>query len=599
MHEQLFAVVCDGSYFPGLQALLHSIRAYHGSEIAVQVYSHGLDAGQLRWLQQLQLPVSVCSTRELPFPAPGTWEAKQQVFAHQLGKARRVCLLDADLVLTSRLDDLFAGAAAGRILSSADGTGITFGPEYAVYGPQLVGKRQVYINSGLLCLDVLRHWELAGLWAFAAQFGAYSPGGGAPLSLPGHGDQGVFNAVAALLDKESQFQVLPEGTWCDSTRGCSVRIVGREADGRLDVWNDTENARQRLVHCTGAKWWTGAGVSQQRRFGDKLAVFHHFAGVGAAEGTPSGPVAPYGIGGGEPGSPRILVGICSCHQHAERREAVRKTWLRELPEQLTAVFFVGQGGACPEPGVVRLPVPDDYGSLSTKVLSFYRYALQHYDFDYLFKCDDDTYVHPERLLALPSPDVDFVGSSQLPQERYASGGAGYLLSRRLLKAITRDAVPNQSSEDVIFSRRALESGLPWRSTELLHGFGEQFPERGNEIVTGHWCPPAQLERLHTGLAEEYLPQPLLLRARHTAWSGSVRLYPDGTFLSRGGALPDGRWSTPDQGATLVLNWHHWPAESLALHPWGFAAPDFQLTFALPEGLKAWESLRERAPTPRP
>src|SRR5690349_1177070 len=103
--------------------------------------------------------------------------------------------------------------------------------------------------------------------------------------------------------------------------------------------------------------------------------------------------------------PAILIGICSCHRYAERRQAVRNTWLRSLPEDMKALFFVGRapGLECEEPGLVQLPVSDEYGQLTVKVLAFYRYALEYFSFDYLFKCDDDTYVHVERLRKLPRP----------------------------------------------------------------------------------------------------------------------------------------------------------------------------------------------------
>lgn len=41
--ERLFAVVCDANYFPGLQALLNSIHAYHGREIPVHLYVREFD----------------------------------------------------------------------------------------------------------------------------------------------------------------------------------------------------------------------------------------------------------------------------------------------------------------------------------------------------------------------------------------------------------------------------------------------------------------------------------------------------------------------------------------------------------------------------
>lgn len=286
-----------------------------------------------------------------------------------------------------------------------------------------------------------------------------------------------------------------------------------------------------------------------------------------------------------------MIGICSAHRYPDRREAVRQTWLCQLPPDVAALFFIGAGGRCNEPGVVALPVPDDYQQLSAKVHCFYRYALEHYEFDYLFKCDDDTYVHAERLSKLPRPDVDLLGSNELALQGFASGGAGYLLSRKMVEHLVREPVAAQPDEDVLFSRLALASALRVASTPSLQGFGDQWPEPGNEIVTAHWCGPFEMQRIHAGLTGSP-PGPLLLtlQAQHDTWSGALRLYGDGSFWSRGPASPNGSWLAADAGQTLVLNWYHWPAELLALRPWGFEAPNFRLQFDEQGGPEQWDRI---------
>ena len=277
MLERVFVVACDGNYFPGLRALLNSIWAYHGNEIPVFVYYRRFSPAQLCELRRHPAGVRLFHVSGLMRRCPGLWEAKQQVFAHCLGRARCVYLLDADVVLTSEMHDVFRLAAAGKIVASADGGGGKYDRRYRVYGPGLPGTRYPYLNSGAVCLDVVRHWDLAGLWAFSSPYGEYSPNGGAPLGLPGHGDQGLFNALAGLLGKVENFHVLPEGTWCAATKRWDMKLRGADAAGRLEMWNVTEQARQRLVHCIGPKWWTREGRAVQGRRGDKLKCFEHFA----------------------------------------------------------------------------------------------------------------------------------------------------------------------------------------------------------------------------------------------------------------------------------------------------------------------------------
>ncbi len=50
-----------------------------------------------------------------------------------------------------------------------------------------------------------------------------------------------------------------------------------------------------------------------------------------------------------------------------------------------------------EEDTVGLDAPDGYNELPAKVKSFFRYALENYEFEWLFKCDDDTYLELSRL----------------------------------------------------------------------------------------------------------------------------------------------------------------------------------------------------------
>src|SRR5512144_2355957 len=96
-----FAVICDGNYLPGLEALLNSLWAYHRSDIPVFVYHRGLSAREVKKIGRHPAGIKLYAVSELLFPSRCMWAVKQQVFAHCLGRARSVFLLDADIVLTS------------------------------------------------------------------------------------------------------------------------------------------------------------------------------------------------------------------------------------------------------------------------------------------------------------------------------------------------------------------------------------------------------------------------------------------------------------------------------------------------------------------
>lgn len=94
-------------------------------------------------------------------------------------------------------------------------------------------------------------------------------------------------------------------------------------------------------------------------------------------------------------------------------------------------FFLGAGNHDAAEDEVILPVRDDYWALPSKVRAALRWALDH-EYDYIFKCDRDTYIHADRLVSALPVGLDFVGLVGNPGD-CCGGGAGYWLSR---KAIT-------------------------------------------------------------------------------------------------------------------------------------------------------------------
>jgi hypothetical protein len=264
-------------YFPGLQALINSIFAYH-PELPIFVFERGFHSEEFGWLASHPARIEIRSVNRFPYPAPGMWEAKQQVPAECIAHARTVCLIDADIVLVSRIDDVFELAEEGRIVAGSDGVRSYFNIEHQVYSPSIVGQKWDHLNSGFVCFDVRRHWDIAGLWAFSANYGAYTPNGGYPLGLPGLGDQGLLDGVVAMLNKRDNYHLLPLHTWHDFREAGTLKIVEKHDDGTLTVDNGFVGERQRIVHNVGHKWWM-PDAEINNPDDDKLPCFRHFAAL--------------------------------------------------------------------------------------------------------------------------------------------------------------------------------------------------------------------------------------------------------------------------------------------------------------------------------
>lgn len=256
--------------------------------------------------------------------------------------------------------------------------------------------------------------------------------------------------------------------------------------------------------------------------------------------------------------PRILVGICSARKYADKRQAVRDTWMSRPMPGIECVFFVGQGNDAlsDEPDTLVVDADDGYEALPEKVLGFFSEALKRHEFDWLFKCDDDTYLALDRLGELVDGKHDFVGNEFLAQRGSPSGGAGYLLSRELVERLVKDEdLALRGAEDVIIGQAAMSYGAVAHSTTRLCWNRERYPQPKNDVITSHWCSPERLDAIHQflhGTPEREF------QVFHRHWNDHLALYGNG-FFSRLRSGCGGRWREDDHGH-LILEWFKWPSE---------------------------------------
>lgn len=249
---------------------------------------------------------------------------------------------------------------------------------------------------------------------------------------------------------------------------------------------------------------------------------------------------------------RVLIAICSCHAYSERRRAVRETWLSTNLVGMEAVFFVGMTEfelpTADETDLVVVDTSDDYEHLPEKVVAFFRYALAHHEFDWIFKCDDDTYVVPERLSELTRGDHDLAGNEFLESSGYASGGAGYLLSRELVKILTNDAtLATTGAEDMIISGAAVMAGARGLVTNRLGWDGCRIPRRDNDQISTHWLAPDQMRAVHTIFTEQASSK---IDFVGSSYRSRIHFHDHGAFCQETGP-GYGLWDLDDE-ANLVL-----------------------------------------------
>lgn len=197
----------------------------------------------------------------------------------------------------------------------------------------------------------------------------------------------------------------------------------------------------------------------------------------------------------------LLIGILSCKKNIPHHRHLRETWLSKMPrDAVKHLFIVGNPGY---PDIVRndvlyLDCDDSYEELPRKVLRFFSYAHNNLRFNYILKCDDDSFVSPAietipglqaehfitgRLLRytntgyknwLTSKGLEWRSSYERFLEGLSSfpcGGEGYLLSRHAVQLAidadteNKDTLP-PSSEDIVITQFLSRKGV--RPTVIPH-----------------------------------------------------------------------------------------------------------------------------------
>ena len=199
-----------------------------------------------------------------------------------------------------------------------------------------------------------------------------------------------------------------------------------------------------------------------------------------------------------------LIVIKSCERYADRREAVRQTWLTLLPSRFSYIFVMGMSSVITtEPDVLFLPVSDAFKNIAPKVAGACWWALQDY-FSHIFVCDDDTYVQPARLEEAFPLRQDYVGHMRTSGLFYNRGvpyaqGSAYWLSSAAAEIVAKSPV----MKDGIIDDGAVGQALI-ESVNFVHDYryepgplwNERYPQKDNSVITTHKCLPADMREMH-------------------------------------------------------------------------------------------------------
>ena len=186
---------------------------------------------------------------------------------------------------------------------------------------------------------------------------------------------------------------------------------------------------------------------------------------------------------------RIIVGCFHAPKFWQRIKLCLDTWVRDAKEADLEVVIVQTGDTLArDEDYLYVPVPDTLAALPQQVRFWCEWALTRQDWDYLFKCDDDTYVSIPRFLSYDLVGRDYVGAwCRYGGETYAHGGAGYFLSRRAAQIVAERLTHEEGPEDLLVGRVLREAGISCSFDKKLIGWGkiDRRCDRRNNSITTH------------------------------------------------------------------------------------------------------------------
>ena len=167
---------------------------------------------------------------------------------------------------------------------------------------------------------------------------------------------------------------------------------------------------------------------------------------------------------------KLLIAVKSCQDHKDRGDhnVIRSTWGKDAKALGIEVrFFMGASMNQYQSDEVHLKCADDYNALPFKTREICKWASGKV-IDYVFLCDNDTFLIPRLLLKTGFENFDYAGKISKPigipfryehtgregqKELYqrcypwASGGFGYFLSKKALAEIAY-GFPTSECEDL-------------------------------------------------------------------------------------------------------------------------------------------------------
>ena len=218
---------------------------------------------------------------------------------------------------------------------------------------------------------------------------------------------------------------------------------------------------------------------------------------------------------------KILVSILTHEGTQSNADACIKTWVKDIRTPHEYYFYGSKAQSqkmdrtwnCePNCGERRDRLPEKTYKMLTE-------SLKH-EWDFLFKCDDDTFVVFDRLIDLlknynPNDEL-YIGCKLVNPIAYGQGGAGYVLTRGAvrkcidsLKHFYNDKSKNKFAEDYSVGLALKEQGINLIHTDLLSTPNPKTAKQDQSVcidaiikhnkITTHYATPETIKTIYESI----------------------------------------------------------------------------------------------------
>lgn len=254
MIRHAFVTVTDDAFFPGTLATVSSVLEFQpqADVFVINNEKHALTMPQAECLRHTPR-VSLLDSSRLDRDGRyiNAWELKAYA-AHDLAEGYDVIAgIDSDCLLCSNVDEEISRCfETGGFLGGKDGSGVDYDDSYRVYGMSTPAHNPRYMSTSLFfCAVSGRNQGILRKWAefcSAAVFNGQGP-------YPGHGDQGVLNAVLFAEHATGAVELLENQLWSQHWTYWDS-IIDYSAGVFVNL--SCQNHRQRAFHCGPTeKYW--------------------------------------------------------------------------------------------------------------------------------------------------------------------------------------------------------------------------------------------------------------------------------------------------------------------------------------------------------